>query len=53
MNLQNFEQFKKLGFDNSNQWIFYDERFEKFSAFFAECITDANILTEHEVLEWV
>uniref|UniRef100_A0A1A9Z459 HAUS-augmin3 domain-containing protein n=1 Tax=Glossina pallidipes TaxID=7398 RepID=A0A1A9Z459_GLOPL len=41
----------KLNFDTSNQWIFYDERFHKFFDFFANNITDSNILTETEILE--
>lgn len=45
------EIFKKLDFDASNQWIFYDERFHKFFDFFANNITDANILLETEVLD--
>lgn len=45
------EIFKKLNFDTSNQWIFYDERFHKFFDFFANNITDSNILEETEVLE--
>lgn len=45
------EIFKKLNFDASNQWIFYDERFHKFFDFFANNITDSNILEETEVLE--
>ncbi|XP_075168643.1 dim gamma-tubulin 3 isoform X2 [Haematobia irritans] len=45
------EILKKLGFDSSNQWIFYDERFHKFFDFFANNITDANILMETEVLD--
>lgn len=42
---------KKLGIDSSNQWIIYDEQFEKFFNFLSENITDSNILTEQEVLE--
>lgn len=42
---------KKLGIDSSNQWIIYDEQFEKFFNFLSENITDSNILTEREVLE--
>lgn len=45
------EIFKKLDFDTSNQWIFYDERFHKFFDFFAENITDTNILSETQVLD--
>uniref|UniRef100_A0A1B0G2E8 HAUS augmin-like complex subunit 3 N-terminal domain-containing protein n=1 Tax=Glossina morsitans morsitans TaxID=37546 RepID=A0A1B0G2E8_GLOMM len=49
--VNNIEIFKKLNFDTSNQWIFYDERFHKFFDFFANNITDSNILTETEILE--
>ncbi|XP_065367961.1 augmin complex subunit dgt3 [Calliphora vicina] len=49
--INNMEIFKKLNFDTSNQWIFYDERFHKFFDFFANNITDSNILEETEVLE--
>lgn len=49
--IKNFEIFKKLGFDSTNQWMFYDERFQIFFSHFAENINDENILTEHEVLE--
>ncbi|XP_055919757.1 augmin complex subunit dgt3 [Eupeodes corollae] len=49
--IKNFEIFKKLGFDSTNQWMFYDERFQAFFSHFAENITDENILTEHELLE--
>ncbi|KAH8387532.1 hypothetical protein KR093_007690, partial [Drosophila rubida] len=48
---QNSEMLKKLGFDNSNQWIIYDEQFQKFFCFLSENITDRNILTEQECLE--
>ncbi|ALC48317.1 dgt3 [Drosophila busckii] len=49
--LKNSSMLKKLGFDSSMQWIFYDEQFEKFFNFLADNITDANILTEQEMLE--
>ncbi|XP_017872391.1 PREDICTED: uncharacterized protein LOC108620040 [Drosophila arizonae] len=49
--LNNSEMLKKLGIDSSNQWIIYDEQFEKFFNFLSENITDSNILTEQEVLE--
>ncbi|KAH8279319.1 hypothetical protein KR026_006571, partial [Drosophila bipectinata] len=49
--LQNSELFKKLGVDSSNQWILYDEQMEKFFKFLSQNVTDANILTESEVLE--
>ncbi|XP_034118544.1 augmin complex subunit dgt3 [Drosophila albomicans] len=49
--LKNSEMLKKLGFNNSNQWIIYDEQFEKFFSFLSENITDRNILTEQECLE--
>uniref|UniRef100_A0A1A9ZVI3 HAUS augmin-like complex subunit 3 N-terminal domain-containing protein n=1 Tax=Glossina pallidipes TaxID=7398 RepID=A0A1A9ZVI3_GLOPL len=49
--VNNIEIFKKLNFDTSNQWIFYDERFHKFFDFFANNVTDSNILTETEILE--
>ncbi|XP_017002061.2 augmin complex subunit dgt3 [Drosophila takahashii] len=49
--LSNSELFKKLGVDSSNQWILYDEGMEKFFSFLSENITDANILTEQQVLE--
>uniref|UniRef100_A0A1B0BZF0 HAUS augmin-like complex subunit 3 N-terminal domain-containing protein n=1 Tax=Glossina palpalis gambiensis TaxID=67801 RepID=A0A1B0BZF0_9MUSC len=49
--VNNIEIFKRLNFDTSNQWIFYDERFHKFFDFFTNNITDSNILTETEVLE--
>lgn len=42
---------KKLGIDSSDQWIIYNENFEKFFNFLSENISDANILTEREVLE--
>ncbi|KAH8358319.1 hypothetical protein KR084_012556, partial [Drosophila pseudotakahashii] len=48
---QNSELFKKLGVDSSNQWILYDDQMEKFFRFLSENITDANILTEQQVLE--
>lgn len=41
-----------MGFDCANQWILYDDRFQKFFNFFTENITDVNILTENEVLEF-
>ncbi|TMW39746.1 hypothetical protein DOY81_015174, partial [Sarcophaga bullata] len=47
----NKDIFKKLNFDTSNQWIFYDERFHKFFDFFANNITDDNVLEETEVME--
>ncbi|XP_011181567.2 augmin complex subunit dgt3 [Zeugodacus cucurbitae] len=50
--INHFDAFKKLGFDCANQWILYDDRFQKFFNFFTENITDVNILTEHEVLEY-
>ncbi|XP_020716265.1 augmin complex subunit dgt3 isoform X2 [Ceratitis capitata] len=50
--INHFDGFKKLGFDCANQWILYDDRFQKFFNFFTENITDVNILTEHEVLEY-
>lgn len=49
--LQNSELFKKLGVDSSNQWILYDEQLEKFFKFLSQDVTDANILTESQVLE--
>ncbi|TDG44039.1 hypothetical protein AWZ03_009528 [Drosophila navojoa] len=49
--LNNSEMLKKLGIDSSNQWIIYDEQFEKFFNFLSENITDSNILTEQELLE--
>ncbi|EDV55383.1 augmin complex subunit dgt3 [Drosophila erecta] len=49
--LSNSEFFKKLGVDRSNQWILYDEQMEKFFKFLSGNITDANILTERQVLE--
>jgi len=49
--LQNSEFFKKLGVDSSNQWILYDEQMEMFFKFLSGNITDANILTERQVLE--
>ncbi|XP_017051755.1 augmin complex subunit dgt3 [Drosophila ficusphila] len=49
--LSNSEFFKKLGVDSSNQWILYDEQMEKFFKFLSGNITDANILTERQVLE--
>ncbi|XP_058976577.1 augmin complex subunit dgt3-like [Musca domestica] len=49
--INNMEVFKKLDFDSSNQWIFYDERFHKFFDFFANNITDSNILLETEILD--
>uniref|UniRef100_A0A1A9X2Z9 HAUS augmin-like complex subunit 3 N-terminal domain-containing protein n=1 Tax=Glossina brevipalpis TaxID=37001 RepID=A0A1A9X2Z9_9MUSC len=49
--INNAEIFKKLNFDTSSQWMFYDERFHKFFDFFANNITDSNILTETEILE--
>ncbi|XP_068143883.1 augmin complex subunit dgt3 [Drosophila tropicalis] len=49
--LSNSELFRKLGLDSSNQWILYDEQFERFFNFISENITDANILTEQELLE--
>lgn len=42
---------KKLGVDSSNQWIVYDEQFEKFFNFLSENVTDSNILTARELLE--
>nr|XP_014096129.1 augmin complex subunit dgt3 [Bactrocera oleae] len=50
--INHFDAFKKLGFDCANQWILYDDRFQKFFNFFTENITDVNILTENEVLEF-
>ncbi|EDX07991.1 augmin complex subunit dgt3 [Drosophila simulans] len=49
--LSNSEFFKKLGVDSSNQWILYDEQMEMFFKFLSGNITDANILTERQVLE--
>lgn len=49
--LKNSKLLKKLGVDSSDQWIIYDENFKKFFNFLSENITDANILTEREVLE--
>uniref|UniRef100_A0A6P4FKB8 Uncharacterized protein LOC108052417 n=1 Tax=Drosophila rhopaloa TaxID=1041015 RepID=A0A6P4FKB8_DRORH len=49
--LSNSEFFKKLGVDSSNQWILYDEQMEKFFKFLSGNISDANILTERQVLE--
>ncbi|EDV35956.1 uncharacterized protein Dana_GF12731 [Drosophila ananassae] len=49
--LSNSELFKKLGVDSSNQWILYDEQLEKFFKFLSQDVTDANILTESQVLE--
>lgn len=49
--LKNSKFLKKLGVDSSDQWIIYNENFEKFFNFLSENITDANILTEREVLE--
>ncbi|KAM8718732.1 hypothetical protein ACLKA7_001445 [Drosophila subpalustris] len=49
--LNNLEMLKKLCFDSSNQWIIYDELFEKFFNFLSENITDLNILTVQELLE--
>lgn len=49
--MQNSEFFKKLGVDSSNQWILYDEQMEMFFKFLSGNITDANILTERQVLE--
>ncbi|XP_067632452.1 augmin complex subunit dgt3 [Eurosta solidaginis] len=50
--INHFDGFKKLGFDSANQWILYDDRFQKFFNFFTDKITDANILSENEVLEY-
>ncbi|XP_054738284.1 augmin complex subunit dgt3 [Anastrepha obliqua] len=50
--INRFDVFKKLGFDCANQWILYDDRFQKFFNFFTDNITDVNILSENEVLEW-
>ncbi|XP_036331212.1 augmin complex subunit dgt3 [Rhagoletis pomonella] len=50
--INHFDVFKKLGFDCANQWILYDDRFQKFFNFFTENIADVNILTEREVLEF-
>lgn len=41
-----------MGFDCANQWVLYDDRFQKFFNFFTENISDVNILTETEVLEF-
>ncbi|EDW65750.2 augmin complex subunit dgt3 [Drosophila virilis] len=49
--LNNSEMLKKLGVDSSNQWIVYDEQFEKFFNFLSENVTDSNILTARELLE--
>ncbi|KAH8300917.1 hypothetical protein KR044_004471 [Drosophila immigrans] len=48
---QNLEMLKKLGFDNSNTWMMYDEQFEKFFSFLSENITEHNIVSERELLE--
>ncbi|EDW00518.1 augmin complex subunit dgt3 [Drosophila grimshawi] len=48
--LNNTEMLKKLGIDSANQWIIYDERFEKFFQFLFKNISDSNILTDHELL---
>ncbi|KAH8416448.1 hypothetical protein KR222_004474, partial [Zaprionus bogoriensis] len=48
---QNSALLKKLGMDSSDQWIIYNEQFEKFFNFLSESISDANILSEREVLE--
>uniref|UniRef100_A0A1I8NTR8 HAUS augmin-like complex subunit 3 N-terminal domain-containing protein n=1 Tax=Stomoxys calcitrans TaxID=35570 RepID=A0A1I8NTR8_STOCA len=49
--INSMDIFKKLDFDTSNQWIFYEERFHKFFDFFANNISDENILLETEVLD--
>ncbi|XP_055381278.1 augmin complex subunit dgt3 [Condylostylus longicornis] len=49
--IQGSDIFKKIGLDESNQWVVYDESYQIFFSWFTASVKNNNTLTELEILE--